>query len=213
MLGGYRQGMEMMDNRRLLSQAIGFIGVVVLIAGCTCVAPTWTLRQTLHWPTEESKLEQVGYPMSAIPFTEIQLSDSFWSKRISTNRIITISFGFGKCEEEGRIRNFARAGGLLDGEYEGLMPFDDTDVYKIIEGASYSLQTKPDSKLDQYVDDIIAKIAAAQEEDGYLTTWKSIDPNTTPSSWVEPGPRWHDLKLSHELVQCRPSVRSCLCPL
>jgi len=199
MLGGYRQGMEMMDYRRLLPQAIGLIGVVVLIAGCACVAPTSTLGQTPHWPTEESKLEQVGYPISAIPFTEIQLTDSFWSKRVSTNRTITIPFGFKKCEEEGRIRNFARAGGLLDGEYEGLMPFDDTDVYKIIEGASYSLQTNPDSELDRYVDDIIAKIAAAQEEDGYLTTWKSIDPNTTPAFWVEPGPRWHDLKISHEL--------------
>jgi DUF1680 family protein len=112
---------------------------------------------------------------------------------------MTIPFGFQKCEEEGRIRNFARAGGLLDGEYEGSMPFDDTDVYKIIEGASYSLQTHPDSELDRYVDDTIAKIAAAQEEDGYLTTWKSINPNTTPASWVEPGSRWHDLKASHEL--------------
>jgi DUF1680 family protein len=144
-------------------------------------------------------LEQAGYPISPVPFTEIQLTDSFWSKRVSTNRTITIPFGFQKCEEEGRIRNFARAGGLLDGEYEGFMPFDDTDVYKIIEGASYSFQTHPDSELDRYVDDIIAKIAAAQEEDGYLTTWKSINPNTTPASWVEPGPRWHDLKASHEL--------------
>ena len=139
------------------------------------------------------------YPISQIPFTEVELKDNFWSRRITTNREVTIPYGFNKCEEEGRIRNFSRAGGLIDGDYEGLMPFDDTDVYKIIEGASYSLQTHPNRELDVYIDQIIEKIAAAQEKDGYLTTWKTIDPSTTPASWVKPGPRWHDLRSSHEL--------------
>jgi uncharacterized protein len=143
--------------------------------------------------------EKADYPIKAVPFTAIELKDNFWSKRITTNREVTIPYGFKKCEEEGRIRNFARAGGLIDGKYEGLMPFDDTDVYKIIEGASYSLQTNPDNKLEKYIDDIIAKIAAAQEDDGYLTTWKTIDPDTTPAWWVKPGPRWFNLGSSHEL--------------
>jgi DUF1680 family protein len=79
------------------------------------------------------------------------------------------------------------------------MPFDDSDVYKIIEGASYSLAVHPDKKLDKYVDGIIEKIAAAQEKDGYLCTWKTIDPNRTPANWVKPGPRWYNLGSSHEL--------------
>ena len=149
--------------------------------------------------TQKVSRTKYSYPISPIPFTEIKLTDTFWSKRIETNREVTIPFAFNKCEEEGRIRNFDRAGGLINGEYEGLMPFDDTDVYKIIEGASYSLQTDPDEKLDDYIDGIIEKIAAAQEEDGYLTTWKTIDPDTTPAPWVEPGPRWHNLGASHEL--------------
>ena len=149
--------------------------------------------------TMGQKQEIKGYPVAAVPFTDVTLTDDFWSGRIETNRTVTIPFGFKKCEEEGRIRNFAKAGGLMEGKYEGKMPFDDTDVYKIIEGASYSLTIHPDKELEKYIDDIIDKIAAAQEEDGYLTTWKTIDANTTPASWVKPGPRWYNLGASHEL--------------
>jgi DUF1680 family protein len=148
---------------------------------------------------EKLREEQLGYPITPVSFTKVTLTDDFWSGRIETNRTVTIPFGFNKCEEEGRIRNFAKAGGLIEGQYEGKMPFDDTDVYKIIEGASYSLTIHPDKKLEQYIDDIIEKIAAAQEEDGYLCTWKTLNPKTTPASWVEPGPRWHNLGASHEL--------------
>lgn len=140
-----------------------------------------------------------AYPITPVSFTDVTLIDDFWSGRIDVNRTVTIPFGLEKCEEEGRIRNFERAGGLLEGEYEGKMPFDDTDVYKIIEGAAYSLATRPDPELAQYLDDIILKISAAQEDDGYLCTWKTIDPDTTPAQWVQPGPRWFDLGASHEL--------------
>ena len=143
--------------------------------------------------------EQLGYPIAAVPFTKVTLTDDFWSGRIETNRTVTIPFGFEKCEEEGRIRNFAKAGGLMGGEYEGVMPFDDTDVYKIIEGASYSLTIYPDKELGKYIDEIIEKIAAAQEDDGYLCTWKTLNPRTTPARWVKPGPRWFHLAASHEL--------------
>jgi DUF1680 family protein len=145
------------------------------------------------------KENKLGYPITPVSFKDVTLTDDFWSSRIETNRTVTIPFGFNKCEEEGRIRNFAKAGGLLEGEYEGKMPFDDTDVYKIIEGASYSLTTHPDPELEQYIDDVIQKIAAAQEDDGYLCTWKTLNPDTTPAPWVQPGPRWHHLGASHEL--------------
>ena len=147
----------------------------------------------------KDKTLKSGYPITPVPFTDIKLTDDFWSSRIETNRTVTIPYGFEKCEKEGRIRNFERAGGLLEGEYEGKMPFDDSDIYKIIEGASYSLTVHPDPTLDKYIDDIIEKIAAAQEEDGYLCTWKTINPDTTPAWWVKPGPRWHNLGASHEL--------------
>ena len=139
------------------------------------------------------------YPITPISFTQVTLGDSFWTKRIDTNRKVTIPFGFEKCEQEGRIRNFAKAGGLMEGDYEGKMPFDDSDVYKIIEGASYSLSVLPDKKLEEYIDSIIEKISASQEDDGYICTWKTLDPDTTPAWWVKPGPRWHNLAASHEL--------------
>ena len=104
------------------------------------------------------------YPITPVSFTNVKLTDDFWANRIETNRTVTIPFGFKKCEEEGRIRNFAKAGGLLDGEYEGKMPFDDTDVYKIIEGASYSLRINPDKKLEEYIDTIIEKILEGVRE-------------------------------------------------
>jgi len=147
----------------------------------------------------KNKGKKSGYPITPVLFTDITLTDNFWSGRIETNRTVTIPFGFEKCEKEGRMRNFARAGGLLEGEYEGKMPFDDSDVYKIIEGASYSLAVHPDPELEKYIDDIIEKIAAAQEKDGYLCTWKTINPDTTPAWWVKPGPRWYSLGASHEL--------------
>jgi DUF1680 family protein len=141
-----------------------------------------------------------GYPIRPVPFTAVRLTDQFWSTRVETNRAVTIPFGFRKSEEEGRIRNFETAAGLRKGEYEGKMPFDDTDVYKLIEGAAYSLQSHPDPELDRFLDGIIAKIAAAQEPDGYLTTYKTIDPTKSPAPWLKPGPRWElELQGSHEL--------------
>ncbi|MBN2369435.1 MAG: glycoside hydrolase family 127 protein [Vicinamibacteria bacterium] len=142
----------------------------------------------------------VQYPISAVPFTRVRLTDTFWSTRLETNRTVTIPFGFEKCAAEGRIRNFERAAGVRDGAYEGKMPFDDTDVYKLIEGASYSLLSRPDPELDRFLDGIIDKIAAAQEPDGYLTTYKTIDSTRSPAPWLKPGPRWElVLDGSHEL--------------
>jgi uncharacterized protein len=142
---------------------------------------------------------RTGYPMAPVPFPDVRLTDAFWAPRVETNRAVTIPFGFKKSEEEGRIRNFERAA-RREGPYEGKMPFDDTDVYKLIEGASYSLQSHPDPELDRFLDGLIATIAAGQEPDGYLTTYKTIDPSKSPAPWLKPGPRWVlVLEGSHEL--------------
>jgi hypothetical protein len=141
-----------------------------------------------------------SYPIAVVPFTRVRLTDTFWAPRLEINRTVTIPFGFKKSEQEGRIRNFERAAHKRPGPYEGKMPFDDTDVYKLIEGASYSLQSHPDPALDRFMDGVIDKIAAAQEPDGYLTTYKTIDPTRSPAPWVKAGPRWtQELYGSHEL--------------
>jgi DUF1680 family protein len=134
--------------------------------------------------------------ITPVPFTEVALADSFWLPRIETNRKVTIPFIFKQCEETGRIDNFAIAGGLMKGEYKGER-YNDTDVYKTIEGAAYSLMVHPDPALDAYLDGVIAKIAAAQEKDGYLYTPRTASPNK-----LQPGigtARWEELAISHEL--------------
>ena len=116
------------------------------------------------------------YPYQPVAFTDVKLTDSFWRPRIETNRTVTIPFAFNKSEETGRIENFKVAGGLSDKAWVGGYGFNDSDVSKIIEGASYSLSAKDDPKLEAYLDELISYYAAAQEDDGYLyTLWTAKD--------------------------------------
>lgn len=123
--------------------------------------------------------ESADYPFQSVPFTVVKITDEFWSPRIETNRTVSIPYCFRKCEETGRIDNFAKAGKLMPGDFKG-EPFDDSDVYKVIEGAAYALALHADPKLDQYLDDLIGKIAAAQEPDGYLYTARTIHGEQAP---------------------------------
>ncbi len=143
-----------------------------------------------------SAAETSHQKLTAVPFTEVSLDDDFWARRIETNRKVTIWYDFGKCEETGRINNFAKAGGLMEGEFEGIY-FNDSDVFKVIEGAAYSLKTHYDARLDKYLDDLIAKIAAAQEDDGYLYTNRTINPAKAADG--AGSKRWSKLRQFHEL--------------
>lgn len=105
-----------------------------------------------------------------VPFTAVHINDRFWAPRIEVNRTVSIPSAFRECEKNGRFDNFAIAAGLIQGEHRGDFSFDDTDPYKVIEGASYSLAVHYDKQLDEYLDSVIAIIAKAQEPDGYLTT-------------------------------------------
>ena len=136
------------------------------------------------------------YPYEPVAFTKVHLTDSFWSPRIETNRKVTIPVSLRRCEETGRIANFAKAGGLMEGEFEGLR-YNDSDVFKVIEGAAYSLSIHPDPELDRYLDDLIAKITAAQEPDGYLFTLRTIGRGDDIDRMGET--RWSNLITSHEL--------------
>lgn len=143
-----------------------------------------------------TKIASKDYPLKPVAFTEIQINDSFWLPRMETNRKITIPFAFKKSEETGRVANFAKAGGLIPGKFEGRR-YNDSDVFKIMEGAAYSLNLHRDKELEEYMDDLISKIAAAQEEDGYLFTTRTIDAeNPAPGAGEE---RWSNLGSSHEL--------------
>ncbi len=153
-----------------------------------------------------------GYPISQVPFTAVKVTPgSFWGERIRAAREVTIPLAFSKCESEHRYENFNMAAYTLQHPgHDGLktpkwdvskfmgFSFDDTDVYKTIEGASYVLQTYPDAKLKQYIDSVLDIVAAAQEPDGYLYTARTINPEH-PHHWSGKN-RWEvEEVLSHEL--------------
>lgn len=121
----------------------------------------------------------MDYPIKPVPFTDVKISDNFWALRILINHEVTIPIAFRKAAETGRIDNFLIAGKLKEGGFCSLYPFDDSDVYKNIEAACYSMQLYPDPKLNTYLDSLIGYIAAAQESDGYLYTNRTIDPQNT----------------------------------
>jgi len=136
------------------------------------------------------------YPIQPITFEKVAVTKGFWAERLETNRRSTLPACLKKCEETGRIHNFEVAGGLKDGGFQGIF-FNDSDVFKIVEGAAYTLTMKPDPELAAYVDDLIAKFAAAQEDDGYLYTARTIgDPK-----YNYPGQegRWSHCRDGHEL--------------
>lgn len=141
--------------------------------------------------------QQKDYTIQAVPFTQVSLSDNFWLPRIKVNRDVTIPASFDRCEQTGRVNNF-----IMAAEHKGKFctkyPFDDTDIYKTIEGASYSLALYPDAKLEKYIDSLVTIIGNAQEPDGYLYTARTINPAAV-HSWSG-RERWEkERELSHEL--------------
>lgn len=161
------------------------MGFILLFSECT--------KKSFH---------TADYPIQPVSFTAVKLTDNFWAPRIKKNASITIPIAFGYCETTGRVKNFEIAAGRDTGKFQTIYPFDDSDVYKIIEGASYSLQSFPDQKLETYLDTLIAKIGAAQEPDGYLYTNRTIAEKHGGAGlheWAGKN-RWEmDSVLSHEL--------------
>ena len=144
-------------------------------------------------------------PIQEVSFTQVHLNDGFWSPRIEINRTVSIPSAFHECEVNGRFDNFAIAAGLIKGEHRGDFSFDDTDPYKVIEGASYSLAVHYDAKLDHYLDSVINIIAQAQEPDGYLTTCVT-NKCTRLSGWW--GTRKWEKINSHELYNSGHLIES-----
>ena len=153
-----------------------------------------------------------GYPYAQVPFTSVKVtSGTFWGDRLKAAREVTVPLAFSKCESEHRYKNFEMAAYTLQHPgHDGLdtpawdvskfmgFPFDDTDVYKTIEGASYILQTYPDKKMVAYIDSVLNVVGAAQEPDGYLYTARTINPKH-PQGWSG-DTRWSKVEvLSHEL--------------
>lgn len=123
---------------------------------------------------ENTKKTKGDYTYKDVDFSHVHVNDDFWTKRLETVRTVTIPYAFQKCEETGRIDNFAIAGGSMEGKFRGNYPFDDSDVFKIMEGAAFVLSMQKDERLDAYMDSLITLVASAQEPDGYLYTNRTI---------------------------------------
>ena len=168
----------MRDRNRQSSLAT--LTIILASALCSRLCPA----QGQNAPLERD------YHVTPVPFNQVHVQDGFWTTRLQTNQLVTIPYCFEKCEETGRIRNFEKAAGIMQGKHEGIY-FNDSDVYKVMEGAAYSLQVHPDTMLRLYLDKLIAIMAAAQWEDGYLYTFYSV-PGKQPEK------RWTNEKDMHE---------------
>src|SRR4051812_3708431 len=144
----------------LLAIAIGALGVL--------------LGTSVSSRDETTDLRPAADRLSPLPVAAVTLRDSFWAPRQEVNRTRTLEHVLGEIDATGGLRNFDIAAGKDTGKFGG--PFwADSDVYKWIEGASWTLANHPDPALDAKVDALIARIAAAQQPDGYLDTFVQIN--------------------------------------
>jgi DUF1680 family protein len=185
-------------NRKVVLALTGLAALATMVqVACEGAPSTFSLFAQGGAPAKPD------YPIKPVAFTAVHLNDDFWAPRIEINRTSSIPSAFEQCELTGRVNLFERAAAVLRGDKNvdtrpPGYPFDETDLYKVIEGASYSLSVTPDPKLDAYVDGLIAKIAAAQEPDGYIYTTRTINPQA-PHRWAGPD-RWvFERDDSHEL--------------
>ena len=132
-------------------------GVCVALMSCTA-------------PKEESASLKL---IDAVDFSHVQIKDGFWSPRLERHTSVTLPVCIDQIENQtGRIRNFENAA-RGEGEHSGIF-FDDSDVYKALEGMAYSLIHHPDAALEAKADEWIDKFAAAQQPDGYLNTYYTL---------------------------------------
>ena len=136
---------------------------------------TWIcLSLTLLLTACKSQDEPLPYRrMKQVDFSHVNITDSFWSPRLRNHVINTLPVCIDQIENQtGRMRNFENAANRT-GDHSGIF-YDDSDVYKALEGIAYSLINNPDPELERMADEWIAKFAAAQEEDGYINTFYTL---------------------------------------
>jgi DUF1680 family protein len=165
--------------------------LILGIAALSLFAPAKDAR-----PRVESRVLPKDYPVSPVPFTDVRITDAFWAPRLETDRTVSVPYALRMNEDTGRVDNFRKAARLMTGPFTGKR-YNDSDVYKAMEGAAYVLMLHPDPALKKQLDDLVVIIGKAQEADGYLYTTRTIDPaHPAPGAGRE---RWSNLRVSHEL--------------
>jgi hypothetical protein len=149
------------------------------------------------------------YPVKPVPFTDVRITGGVLHQRQATNAAVTMPFALAQCETSKRLLNFDLAAETLRRRAAGettfqnrpptQYPFDDSDVYKAIEGAAFCLSVRPEPEIAAQIEKMIRRVAAAQEPDGYLYTWRTMHPDSPAHDWIH-ARRWlKDPQLSHEL--------------
>ena len=147
-----------------------------------------TLAAILALPSCKSEKPAIDKAIKPVDFSSVQIKDNFWSTRLDRHKTATIPICIDQIENQThRMKNF-EAVTEENGHHEGFF-FDDSDVYKALEGMAYSLIQHPDKELEAKCDEWISKIASAQLEDGYINTYFTL---------AKPGERWTDMD-KHEL--------------
>jgi DUF1680 family protein len=172
---------------------IAFAPVALIFFTLTAPVPPRVKASGIQKTTQSLRRD---YPVRPVPFTNVKLSDAFWAPRLETNRTVSVPYALKMNEETGRVDNFRKAARLMSGPYKGKR-YNDSDVYKAMEGAAYTLLLHPDPELEKKLDDLVMLIDKAQEPDGYLYTTRTLDPqHPAPGAGPE---RWSNLRVSHEL--------------
>lgn len=138
-----------------------------------------------------------NHNISMPKLNNVKLTGGFWEERLKTTTTITIPFILKKLHETGRVDNLLYAAGIKDGQFCTRYAFDDTDIYKTIEAASYSLINNYDKNLELQIDTLINIISEAQEPDGYLYSARRA-PSESIKRMIG-SDRWVNLRWSHEL--------------
>ena len=136
------------------------------------------------------------YAIRPVPFYDVTVDDQFWAPRIERNRAVSIPHIMRENERTGRVANFEKAAGLKKGDYEGRR-FNDSDIYKTIEAAAYTLKVRPDQALESQLAHLVDLIARSQAPDGYLYPARTLGAKP-PVPGIGPQ-RWVNLNGSHEL--------------
>ncbi|HPO16425.1 MAG TPA: glycoside hydrolase family 127 protein [Candidatus Hydrogenedentes bacterium] len=126
--------------------------------------------------------QKATHPLNTVPFTDVKVLGGFWEPWITLTREKILPHNLAYCESEGKIDNFRIAAGKKEGAFRGA-PWEDSDVYKVIEGAAYCLMHQRDENIERQIDEIIELISGSQQPDGYIDTYFTLK---------EPGKRWTD---------------------
>ncbi len=174
---------------------------LILFAVTLCLCGEWIFTAYSEEAAPENNAQSAAdYAVQPVPFPRVTLQDSFWTPRQTTNHQKSIPYAFQQCEKTGRVSNFWLAANVAPIGTQYIEPiFNDTDIYKGIEAASFDLAQNPNEEMSRYLDRLICIVGAAQEADGYLYTGISHNRDFSQTQPLSVGNRWKNLQWSHEL--------------